>query len=114
MSNALVIQATDGAHIGFILTHFESDISQVGSYEGECVFVALPKDPAYLNHPLLDRMYEHKFAGEHKCVLVIASGRKEYSIRLDSVKPLRILFAAGEGKLIDVGTSNVIGKAVET
>ncbi len=102
----------DGEHIGFVLTHFDSDISLAGQYKGECVFMVLPMKVELLNHPLTDRMYEHKFAGEHSCILSVAEAHNEYSIEKDGVKPLRIVLTHEDGEIFDVSSGSMIGKVV--
>ena len=54
-----------------------------------------------LNHPLTDRMYEHKFAGEHSCILSVTETQDEYSITKDGVKPLRIVLTHESGEIYE-------------
>jgi hypothetical protein len=112
MSNSFAIQNLDGDHIGFVLTHFESDVSSPGRYQGECVFIALPMKVELLNHPLTDRMYQHKFAGEHSCKLSVSEVEEEYSIAKDGVKPLRMVMGQDDGQIFDAVSNSAIGKVV--
>jgi hypothetical protein len=112
MVPALVVQTLGGDHIGFILTHFDSDSTTVGRHNGECVFTALPAKAEFLNHSLTDRMYEHKFAGEHACILNIGETQEEFFITKDGVNPLHIILIAGCGHLIDGISKSEIGKVI--
>jgi hypothetical protein len=105
MVPALVVQTLGGDHIGFILTHFDSDSTTVGRHNGECVFTALPAKAEFLNHSLTDRMYEHKFAGEHACILNIGETQEEFFIT-------NIILIAGCGHLIDGISKSEIGKVI--
>ncbi len=112
MSNALVIQTLEGARVGFVLTHFETDSTQNGTHQGECIFVTLPASRTNAEHPLTDQMYAHKFAGKHRCVLTIDDDREKYNIQRDDMSPLQILLHQGAGNLIDLEKSTVIGKVL--
>ena|ERR1700677_947640 len=110
MSNALTIKTLDGAHVGFALTHFDTDATQPGTHAGECLFVTVPADRGVVEHPLVDLLYAHKFAGPHRCVLTIAGERQKYNIEHERIGPLQVLLTDGAGDLIDLDSSAVVGK----
>ncbi len=67
MSKAIALTNGQGKHIGFMLLAGVEDSyrSQSGEWRGDCVFMALPKEPALFSDPAFLELAERKQRGEH-------------------------------------------------
>lgn len=67
MSNAIALTNMDGKHIGFMLLAGIDDNyrNSTGEWGGDCVFMALPKDPALFSDPAFLELAERKQRGAH-------------------------------------------------
>ena len=61
IANAIVLQTVDEQHIGFTLFH-----PHIGSRNGDCVFVVVPKNPDLYKSSEVTTLLDIKEAGEHQ------------------------------------------------
>jgi hypothetical protein len=67
MSKAIALTNAEGKHIGFMLLAGVDDSyrSTTGAWSGDCVFMALPKEPALFSDSAFLELAERKQRGEH-------------------------------------------------
>jgi hypothetical protein len=67
MSKAIALTNSQGKHIGFMLLAGVEDSyrSKPGEWRGDCVFMALPTEPALFSDPAFLELAERKQRGEH-------------------------------------------------
>jgi hypothetical protein len=72
MSKAIALTNSQGKHIGFMLLAGVEDSyrSKPGEWRGDCVFMALPKEPALFFDPAFSELAERKQRGEHSVCVV--------------------------------------------
>ena len=61
LPNCVVLQTSDGDHLGFMLIAIAD-----GASTGECVFMVLPQKPALFDAPVTRALYARKRVGESK------------------------------------------------
>ena len=61
LPKAIVLQTSDGEHVGFVLLAIPD-----GSSSGECVFMITPQNPALFDAPGIQPLFQRKALGESK------------------------------------------------
>lgn len=96
---AIVMQTEDQEPVGFMLTHLEPAIDD-GEYEGECVFMLLPKRADLLDSEVAIIISELKVRGEHACRMRITTNQTVYQVTPQDLPPLSlVLESEGRGSM---------------
>lgn len=117
MSKVIALTNAEGRHIGFMLLAGvdEGYRNKTGEWRGDCVFIALPKEPDLLNDSAFLELVERKQRGEHS-VRVANDGKIATFDVADA--GLLCFYAAigsdggGEWGSINAGTRTKSGRAI--
>jgi hypothetical protein len=97
--------------MGFMLTHL-NPTAQDGEYQGECVFMLLPKTSDLIDTKLGILISELKVAGEHTCRMHVTTNGTEFLVSPRKLPELMLVINKhGKGTLSirENGVTNQIG-----
>lgn len=96
VQKAIVLQNMEAKHMGFMLTHLKPTAKH-GEYQGECVFMLLPRDPELIETKLGVLISELKVAGEHACRMSVITNETRVVVSPRSLPEL-VLVIRKDGK----------------
>ena len=99
----IVLQNAQGVHLGFMMVAGDRSLLAEGSWESQCVFVAVPSDPGLMRDPTFLQLAAHRDVqqdGTEHDVTVESDGRVAH---LEAKSPAGVLFvdlaSADSGKM---------------
>ena len=93
-SGPLRLTDNDQAHLGFILLAGAGYPADAATFEGDCIVMPLPRDPALFSSEAYLLLAEHKDAGEHRYRMRRDAGVRTFAISGSLTRKLSVVVGA--------------------